>query len=67
VTRPDSGDESDSDDTAAEGKRKQIVEKLSDAGAKGKDTTRAKARKAWDKLGKAKEEVRPARPFERYS
>ena len=31
--------------------------KISSAGAKGKDTTRAKARKAWDKLGKDKEEV----------
>jgi hypothetical protein len=33
------------------------VGKISSAGAKGKDTTRAKARKAWDKLGRAKEEV----------
>jgi hypothetical protein len=33
------------------------VGKISSAGAKGKDTTRAKARKAWDKIGRAKEEV----------
>jgi hypothetical protein len=51
------GDDDDDDDDSAKDKREKIVGKISSAGAKGKDTTRAKARKAWDKLGKAKEEV----------
>jgi hypothetical protein len=54
----DDSDEDNSDDGSAKDKRKDIVGKLSSAGAKGKDGTRAKARKAWDKLGRAKEEVR---------
>lgn len=50
-------DDEDSEDGSAKGKREEIVGKLSSAGAKGKDGTRAKARKAWDKLGRVKEEV----------
>ena len=50
-------DDDDSDEGSAKGKREEIVGKLSSAGAKGKDGTRAKARKAWDKLGRVKEEV----------
>ena len=50
-------DGDDDDDNTAKEKREKIVGKISSAGAKGKDTTRAKARKAWDKLGRAKEEV----------
>jgi hypothetical protein len=51
------GEDDDDDDDSAKDKREKIVGKISSAGAKGKDTTRAKARKAWDKIGKAKEEV----------
>lgn len=53
----DESDDDNSDDGSAKGKREEIVGKLSSAGAKGKDGTRAKARKAWDKLGRVKEEV----------
>jgi len=53
----DGDDNYDGQDGSAKDKREEIVGKISSAGAKGKDTTRAKARKAWDKLGKAKEEV----------
>ena len=38
-------------------KRKDVVSKLSHATYMGKEGTRAKARSAWDKLGKAKEDV----------
>lgn len=38
-------------------KRKDVVSKLSHVTHVGKEGTRAKARNAWDKLGKAKEEV----------
>lgn len=55
----DSDNEDDDEDGDAKDKREEIVGKISSLGAKGKDTTRAKARKAWDKLGRAKEEVRP--------
>ena len=56
VDESDDEDDDDDDDSAKD-KREKIVGKISSAGAKGKDTTRAKARKAWDKIGKAKEEV----------
>lgn len=48
-------------DTSSAGskeKRENLVDKLSHAGQKGKHGTKVKARKAWDRLGKAKEEVR---------
>jgi len=51
------GDDDDDDDDSAKDKREKIVGKISSAGAQGKDSTRAKARKAWDKIGRAKEEV----------
>jgi hypothetical protein len=50
-------DDDDDEDRDAKDKREEIVGKISSLGAKGKDTTRAKARKAWDKFGKAKEDV----------
>lgn len=59
----DSDDDDDNDeDGSSKDMREDIVGKISGAGAKGKDSTRAKARKAWDKLGRAKEEVSLACP-----
>jgi hypothetical protein len=59
----DEGEEGDSvsmDNSSVGGKEKRenMVEKISHAGMKGKRGTKIKARKAWDRLGKAKEEVR---------
>ena len=53
----DDGNDDQYEEGEATDKRKDVVSKLSHVTHLGKEGTRAKARNAWDKLGKAKEDV----------
>ena len=62
VSSEEESDEEDEDDHRShqevdEGRTKQAAHKLSKVSGKAKNGTRAKVRRAWDKLGRTKEEV----------
>lgn len=55
--REDDDGKDDSVDAKATRRREDLVADLSHVAQKGKETSRAKMRKAWDRLGKTKEDV----------
>jgi len=52
------GDEQDGDDDEEAGRREKVMKRMSSRAKRTKDGVRAKARKAWDRLGEVKEHVR---------